>query len=152
MALYVYVSNGMFVLGADEHLLVEMLPFAKHCRADAPSHKRSVTQMRIASSCRYDPIWKALPGRCHFAPAFCWIIALPLRTCILLQICDTDERSIFLQIRSHLESAAGQMPLRTCDADEHSIFLQIRSHLESAAGQMPLRTCILLIIALSSAR
>ncbi|CAK9060279.1 unnamed protein product [Durusdinium trenchii] len=64
-------------------------------------------------------------GRCHFAP----------------KICDADVYSVFLQIRSHLESTAGQMPLRTCDADEHSIFLQIRSHLESAAGQMPLRTC-----------
>ncbi|CAK8990755.1 Midasin (Dynein-related AAA-ATPase mdn1) (MIDAS-containing protein) [Durusdinium trenchii] len=64
-------------------------------------------------------------GRCHFAP----------------KICDADVYSVFLQIRSHLESTAGQMPLRTCDADEHNIFLQIRSHLESAAGQMPLRTC-----------
>ena len=43
---------------------------------------------------------------------------MPLRTYILLQICDADERSILLQIRSHLESIAGQMPLRTCDADE----------------------------------
>ena len=68
MALYVYVSNGMFVLDADEHLLADMIPFAKHCRANATSHQRSVTQMRIASSCRYDPIWKALQGRCHFAP------------------------------------------------------------------------------------
>ena len=43
---------------------------------------------------------------------------MPLRTYILLQICDADERSVLLQIRSHLESIAGQMPLRTCDADE----------------------------------
>ena len=70
-ALRLYVSNGMFVLDADEHLLADMLPFAKHCRADVTSHQRSVTQMRIASSCRYDPIWKALQGRCHFAPASC---------------------------------------------------------------------------------
>ncbi|CAK9002078.1 Uncharacterized protein (Fragment) [Durusdinium trenchii] len=45
-----------------------------------------------------------------------------------------------LQIRSPLESTAGQMPLRqmplrTCDADEHSIFSQMRSHLESTVRQ-----------------
>ena len=47
IALCVYVSNGMFMLDADEHLPAEMIPIAKHCKADATSHQRSVTQMSL---------------------------------------------------------------------------------------------------------
>ena len=90
----VYVSNGMFMLDADEHLPAAMIPFAKYCKADATSHQSSATQKSIACSCRYDPIWKALQGRCHFAPTSCY----------------RSEHSILLQIRSHLESIAEQMP------------------------------------------
>ena len=48
MALCVYASTGMFVLGADEHLPAAMIPFAKYCKADATSHQSSATQKSIA--------------------------------------------------------------------------------------------------------